>query len=89
MGNDMKTIIAVLMLLISASVLADKPVCYEGSTFPACVNANHTPHGLAPDSTETDSPEKTVYSIPEPGTLFLMGLGLAATSLVTARKRKL
>jgi hypothetical protein len=77
----MKTIMAVLMLLVSTSLLAAKPVCYEGSTFPACVNANVTPPGLGPGLTENN-----VHSVPEPGTLALLGLGMAG--LVVARTRK-
>jgi len=80
-GNDMKPIMAVLMLLVSTSTLADKPVCPDPS-FPAC---NVEPPGLMNTTSEVTGSSATV---PEPGTLALMGLGLAMTVLVRARKRK-
>jgi hypothetical protein len=82
----MKTIMAVLMLLISTSVLAVKPDC--GTNWvPACDNpSGKTPPGLvAGDSQETT--DKIAYSVPEPSTLSLLGLGVVA--LVVSRKRKI
>jgi hypothetical protein len=79
----MKTIMAVLMLLISTSVLADRPVCPQGSTFPACVNANAPSPPSPPGLTETN-----VHLVPEPGTLALVGLGLIAVWVRVARKEK-
>jgi hypothetical protein len=79
----MKTMMAVIMLVMSTSVLADKPVCYEGSTFPACVNANQTPEGLAANLTENN-----VHSVPEPSTLALIGVGAAAFGIAGVIRRK-
>jgi hypothetical protein len=69
MGSTMKTFMAVFLLLVSTSLLADKFDCDLNPDFPACKNS---PLGLA--------------AIPEPGTLALIGLGVAG--LVLARKRK-
>ena len=70
----MKIIMAVLLLLVSTSLLADKPNCYQNPNFPACKN---NPPGLTGGS---------VAAVPEPGTLALIGMG--AAGLVFARRRK-
>ena len=69
----MKTIMAVLLLLVSTSLLA-KPDCNQNPNFPAC---EHNPKGLTGGS---------IAAVPEPGSLALIGLGVAG--LVVARKRK-
>ena len=75
----MKTIMAVLMLLVSTSLLADPNPN-------ALINANcHA-------SFNNDCPPENgvdKVSVPEPSTLALMGLGLAAIALVRAHKRKI
>ena len=70
----MKTIMAVLLLLVSTSLLADKPDCNLNPNFPSC---EHNPPGLTGGS---------VAAVPEPSTLALIGLG--AAGLVVRRKRK-
>jgi PEP-CTERM motif len=79
----MKTIMAILMLLISASALADKPDCVT-RWVPAC---EHSPPGLTKD---TQGIAVDTVSVPEPSILTLIGLGVAALGLtrVVARKRK-
>jgi len=71
----MKTIMAIFLLLISTSVLADRPECTKipGS----CKDWN-------PSDTRANT--AAVAAVPEPGTLALIGLGLAG--LVIARRRK-
>ena len=64
--------ITMLLLLISTSLLADRPPC---SMFPGeC-------RGGIPSTTRGN-----IAAVPEPGTLALMGLGVAG--LVVARRRK-
>ena len=78
----MKTIMAVLMLLISTSLLARPSDCVSNPDFPACkVNSQDHIGGV-------QGLTQHAVSIPEPSTLSLIGLGLAATALVRARKRK-
>ena len=80
----MKTIMAVLMLLISTSVLAANP------NQNALDHANcHASFLNNCDTVSSAGAVDKVYSVPEPSTLSLMGLGLAATILVRARKRKI
>ena len=71
----MKTTMAVLLLLISTSLLANnRPPCsYEPG---AC-------RGGVPSGRIT---ENNIATIPEPGTLALLGIGLAG--LIVARKRR-
>jgi len=68
----MKTIMAIFLLLISTSVLADRPECTK---IP----------GSCKDWNPSDTRANTA-AVPEPGTLALIGLGLAG--LVIARRRK-
>ena len=70
----MKTVLAVFLLLVSTSLLAVKPDCIQNPDFPAC---KQNPPGLL---------KGNMVSVPEPGTLVLLGLGLAG--LVVARKYK-
>jgi hypothetical protein len=71
----MRTILAGFLMLVSTSLLAGRPEC--SYTPGACSggvpsgNINHT---------------NDIASVPEPGTLALIGLG--AAGLVVARKRK-
>ena len=74
----MKTIMAVLMLLVSTSLLADP-------NSNALDNANC--HASFKDCQTENGVDKV--SVPEPSTLALMGLGLAAITLVSAKKRKI
>ena len=73
----MKTMMAVLMLMVSTSVLAVPP-----QTGQVCENSNNHA-SFCPESNGTN------VSVPEPSTLALMGLGLAAIALVRARKRNI
>jgi hypothetical protein len=70
----MKTIMAVLLLLVSTALLADKPDCNLNPNFSACKN---NPPGLTGGS---------VAAVPEPSTLALIGLG--AAGLIVGRRRK-
>jgi hypothetical protein len=72
--NDMKTIMTVLLMLVSTTLLADKPDCYQNPDFPACKN---NPPGLTGGR---------IAAVPEPGTLALIGMG--AAGFVLARRRK-
>ena len=76
----MKTMMAVLMLMVSTSVLAVPP--QTGQVEQVCENSNNHA-SFCRESNGTN------VSVPEPSTLALMGLGLAAIALVRARKRKI
>jgi hypothetical protein len=84
----MKTIMAFVMLLVSTSVLASSQNANQNAidhaNNNALVNANCNSALV-----NTDCSARTAYSVPEPSTLALMGLGLAAISLVSAKKRKI
>jgi len=72
MTKNMKTTIAVLLLLTSTSLLADRPEC---SLEPrGCVG---NPPGNA---------NGRIADVPEPGSIALIGLGLAG--LIAARRQK-
>ena len=68
----MKTIIGVLLLLVSTSLMAGRPLCSQ--TPGGCV-------GNPPGHTKNN-----IAAVPEPGSLGLIGLGLAG--MMVARKRK-
>ena len=72
----MRTIMAVFLLLVSTSLLADnRPIC-SGDP------------GICRDGLQSSRSNAggNVTAVPEPGTLALIGLGVAG--LVLARKRK-
>jgi hypothetical protein len=84
----MKTGIAVLMLLASNPLLADKPLCSE--TPGGCVGnppgnevRNQQGHDVGGYNGQVEDKTATV---PEPGPLALLVLGLAG--MLVARKRK-
>jgi hypothetical protein len=80
----MKTVMAVLLLLISTPLLADKPDCYDSSTFPEC---EHLPPGLQLNLGPTENNDQLV---PVPSTLILIGVGvLGMAGFAAARKRKI
>jgi hypothetical protein len=67
----MKTIMAVFLLLVSTSLLAGRPTeCNPNANSYACNNFQ----------------ARNAVSVPEPGSLALIGLGIAG--VVLARKRK-
>jgi len=70
---------AVLLLLVSTSLLAEKPDCNLNPGFPAC---NHNPPGLTGGNAAV-----AVAAVPEPGTLALIGLGAAGLIVGRIRKR--
>ena len=68
----MKTIMAVFLLLVSTSLLAEKPTeCNPNANYHAPVSCGYVQESNA---------------VPEPGSLALIGLGIAG--LVVARRRK-
>jgi hypothetical protein len=69
-----KTTMAAVLLLVSTSVLAEKPDCFQDPDFPACKN---NPPGLT---------KSVIASVPEPVPLVLVGVGIAG--LVIARRIK-
>ena len=75
----MKTILAVLLLLISTSLLAKAKPCNPNANFHACEGHTRGNNLYGPTG-------GNIAAVPEPGTLALLGLGMAG--LVVARKRK-
>jgi hypothetical protein len=71
---------AVLMLLVSTSLLAEPNIH-------ACEHANSNASFYNDCDTQVTAVVKV--AVPEPSTLILMGLGLAAITLVRARKRNI
>jgi hypothetical protein len=71
-GSKMKTIMAIFLLLVSTSLLADRRDCTFGDPG-SCRNERSTTRG-------------NITAVPEPGSLALIGLGVAG--LVVARRRK-
>jgi len=71
----MKTFMAVLLLLAASSLLAAQPDCLQNPNFPACKSS---PRGLSGGN---------IASVPEPGTLTLLGLGMAGLLVAKRRKR--
>ncbi len=68
----MKTIMALFLLLVSTSLLADRPDC------------SRTPGNCRYDNPSLTRAQAT--AVPEPGSLALIGMGVAG--LVVARRRK-
>jgi hypothetical protein len=79
--RGMKTILAAALLLLSASVLADKPPCLNNSR----ANCGYAPPGLSRDVANPDL-SRDAANVPSPGTLALVSLGVAG--LIIARKKK-
>ena len=69
--SDMNRFLAVFLLLFSVSVMADKPACNNDSV----AQCGETPPGLDKAS-----------EVPIPGTLALIGLGLAGLEISRHRK---
>ena len=74
----MKTIVAFVMLLVSTSVLAVPP--QTGQVERVCENSNNHA-SFCRESIETN------VSVPEPGTLTLIGLGMLGLAVARIRKR--
>jgi hypothetical protein len=85
----MKTSVAIHLLLISNSLLADRPLCSQ--TPGGCVgnppgHEVHNHQGQVGGDNNGHGEDKTA-TVPEPGPLVLLGLGLAG--LLVARKLKI
>ena len=76
----MKTLVAVLLLLVSTSVLAVPPT--DDQVDKVCENSND-------HASFCRESIGAPVSIPEPGTLALIGLGVAAIGLVRIGKQKI